>query len=33
MVQRKSKGKIKKFNFLLEEAKRLGALEAKIVPS
>ncbi len=33
MPKRKAEGKTKQFNFLLEEAKRLGAREAKIIGS
>jgi predicted metal-binding protein len=33
MPAQKAKGKNKEFDFLLEEAKRLGALEAKIISS
>ncbi len=33
MPNQKTKGKSKEFNFLLEEARRLGALEAKIIGS
>jgi predicted metal-binding protein len=33
MPTQKAKGKGKEFNFLLEEAKKLGALEAKIISS
>jgi len=33
MAQRKAKRKIKEFDFLLEEAKSLGVLEAKIITS
>ncbi len=32
MIRQKPKGKTKEFDFLLEEARRLGALEAKIIP-
>jgi hypothetical protein len=31
MRNQKTKGKSKEFNFLLEEARRLGALEARII--
>jgi predicted metal-binding protein len=33
MPEKRTKGSVKEFDFLVEEAKRLGALEAKVVPS
>jgi hypothetical protein len=33
MPKQKAKGKTNQFNFLLEEAKRLGAREARIIGS
>jgi len=33
MPKQNAKGKNKEFNFLLEEAKRLGAREARIIGS